>query len=97
DLRSVDPRLFERLASGGEAQVRERLLGRCDPALADAGALADPLVGRVHHGRELVVRDHALGNVATEARDGDADAVGGPDAGGAAKGSAASHAGSSPT
>ena len=38
--------LFERLARGGKAQVRERLLGRRDPALADAGALADPLVVR---------------------------------------------------
>ena len=74
--RAVDARLSSAWRRGGEAEVGQRLLGRCDPALADAGALADPLVGGVHHRRELVVRDHALGNVAAEARDRDADAVG---------------------
>ena len=67
--------VLERLFGCRQRQVGEGLLRRSDPALADAGALHDPLVGGVHHRRELVVGHDALGNVRAEARDRDADAV----------------------
>ena len=62
-------------ASGGrrrrQREIRHRLVLRRDPPLADAGAGADPLVGGVDEGREVVVRQHLLGHVAAEARDRD--------------------------
>ena len=54
-------------AAGSERSDSACVLGR-DPALADAGALHDPLVRRVDQLRELVVRDHALGRVGAERR-----------------------------
>ena len=43
--------------------------GRADPALADAGAGDDPVVGGVEPGGELGVGDPALGHVARDAGD----------------------------
>ena len=56
--RPVDARLGQRLAHGGQRDVRERLVLSGDPALADAGALDDPLVGGVDELRQVVVRHH---------------------------------------
>ena len=41
---AVDAGFGERLPRGGQRDVRERLVVACDAALADARALADPLV-----------------------------------------------------
>jgi hypothetical protein len=60
---------------GGQSDVGERFLFRCDSSLADPSALPDPLVGSVHDLRELGVRHDLLGHVHAEARDADADAL----------------------
>jgi len=54
------PRCFER-------EVRGLFIRRRDPALADAGAFADPGVGGVHAGRELVIGDYALRQIGADA------------------------------
>src|SRR5437763_1145729 len=46
-----------------------------DAPLADAGALHDPLIGRVHDALQICVREASLGRVHAPA--GDADALGG--------------------
>ena len=69
DVRPVAAGLLERLPRCGHREVGERLRVRGDAALADARALDDPLVRRVDHLRELVVRDHPLGRVGPEAGD----------------------------
>ena len=64
-------------AAGGRqrraARVRREIAGefvlRRDVALADAGALDDPLVARVHHRLEVAVGDEARGQVAARSRD----------------------------
>ena len=68
DRRGVDARhRSSARCAAGTADVGQRLVVGGDAALADARAVADPLVVRVDQRRELVVRQDALGDVAAEA------------------------------
>src|SRR5204863_2296047 len=75
DVFRIESGLLECRARGGKSNVRQRFFGRGDPALADTRARHDPLVGRVDDARQLVVRQHALGNVTAETRDRDPRAL----------------------
>ena len=57
-----------------QCDVGQRLVGRGDPALADARALLNPLVGGVDVCGQVVVRHDLLRHVRAEARDADAAA-----------------------
>src|SRR5262249_12916755 len=59
----------ERLARGVETEIGAARVARDEVALADARALLDPLVARVHQPREILVRDDARGDVAPHAED----------------------------
>ena len=74
----VEAGLRERGLARRHREIGERLLVRGDPALADAGALDDPLVRRVDERLELGVREHALGRVGAEAGDRHGDVVASP-------------------
>ena len=50
--------MLERLAAGLDRQADG---GAADAALADAGALDDPVVGGVEHLLEVVVGEHLVG------------------------------------
>ena len=79
EVRGVHARMRQRLPSSRQREIGHRLVGRRDPALPDAGSLDDPLVGRLHQLRDVVIRHHALGNVAPEPRDRDRRALSRPE------------------
>ena len=72
-IRSIDCastlRVLERGARRLHAEVGGELAGGRDVALADAGALHDPLVRRVDRPGEVGVGDGALGQIAAAAED----------------------------
>ena len=59
DLGGGDAGALSALLAGLAAQHGDGLLGRGDPALPDAGALDDPLVGGVEHPGEVGVGENA--------------------------------------
>ena len=59
----------ERPLRGADGQIRGQLAVGGDPALADAGALADPLVGGIEPGGQLVIGDDPLGQIGAAAGD----------------------------
>ena len=61
----------ERVPRRRKCDVGQRLVVGRDASLADSRALHDPLVGRVDHRRQLVVREHTVGDVDAEPRDAD--------------------------
>ena len=65
DIGRREAGLLEHLLRRGLAHAGVGLVGPGHPALADAGALPDPLIRRVEDLRELVVGHHALGRVPT--------------------------------
>ena len=74
DVLAGEARLRERGLAPGQRKVGERLRVGSDPALADPGALDDPLVRRVDEPLELGVVEHAVGRVGAEPGDRDGDA-----------------------
>ena len=75
DVRGIDAGVLEsRRAAGIAMSVSASSCGG-DPPLADAGPLANPLVGGVHDLGELVVRHHLRGDMYAEAGDPDPDAL----------------------
>lgn len=58
---------LERAVRGMLRQIASCFLIRGDMALADAGALEDPRVGRVHHFLEIGIGKHTGGQVTTGA------------------------------
>ena len=65
----VRPALLDRLARRLRRQIARRHAGIDDVALADAGALHDPLVGRLDHLLEVGVGEHARRHVGGQALD----------------------------
>ena len=57
----------ERRLRGPGGELRSRLAGRGDMALANAGALLDPFVRRVDHRFEFGVGQHAFGQIGADA------------------------------
>src|SRR5690606_9890897 len=57
DVRARDPGALQGASTGVDREPRRRTT---DAALADARALTDPLVARVHGGGEVVVGDDLL-------------------------------------
>ena len=64
-----DARHLERALGGLEREIARALALAGEVALADAGALEDPLVGRVHDARESRVRDGLARDVVAGADD----------------------------
>ena len=79
-IRSIEaastPASASAATAAGCGDVGERLLLGREPALADPGALDDPLVRRVDELLEILVREDAVGHVDAEAGDPDPRAVG---------------------
>ena len=73
DRLGVDLGMGERGARGMQAQVRGQFAGRGDAALVDAGALHDPLVGRVDGLRQLGIGENAARQIAAAAKDNGTD------------------------
>lgn len=76
------PRFTQRAFGGDHGQIRRRHAGIDDVPFADAGALQDPFVARVHHFFEIVIGEDTGGNVGRQTRnlDGSQRAeFGGPD------------------
>ena len=69
------PALRSASRAAGSAMSVSASSSRRDPPLADAGALHDPLVRRVDERRQLVVREHAIGDVHAEPGDADLASV----------------------
>jgi hypothetical protein len=74
EVLGQEPRRFESAPSGRDRHVRRRLAFGDVAALADPGALDDPLVRRVDDLLEVGVRDDPLGHVGTGTGDADANA-----------------------
>ncbi len=69
DVGGIEARVGERRARGVQADVGRELAGRRYVALADAGALHDPLVGSIDHARQLVIGEDPLRQVAAATHD----------------------------
>ena len=65
----LDAALLERRFGGLHSHVGRRHLGRGDVALADSGALQNPLVGGIHHLLEVLVRQNLRWHIATVGAD----------------------------
>ena len=69
DLGGGAAGVLERQRARARGKLGERLVGRDDPALADAGAAHDPLVARVEALDEVGVGDDVLGQRGADAED----------------------------
>jgi len=62
-----DAGVFQRAPRRGQRQIRRRLVGIGDPALADPGAGDDPLVACFHHLLEIRIAQNAFGHIFSRA------------------------------
>jgi hypothetical protein len=66
-LLGVDLGIAERGLGRAQRKIRGELVGACDPALVDAGALHDPLVRGIDGLRELGIGEHAVRQITAAA------------------------------
>ena len=70
DLPGLHARIGQGIARRPRRHVEDRFVPAQDPARADAGPALDPRVARVDHLGQVVVGQHALGQVRAEAGEG---------------------------
>ena len=73
EFAGVDAGIGQRGARGRQRQVGGLFAVACDMALADAGALADPFVGRIHLLGQIVIGDDVVRQIGAAADDAGAD------------------------